>query len=195
MKKEIAYRKELLQRLYDGGKLTKDEREWLQTHVAYSQVFGYPFISRDIIVLEPKKMYDVCITLYSYIGSVPMSPALAVPLNRGYINTESEVVDRKGNVQTGRKLKSLATANTLDHPVCNLKITSDAGLISVYYECESEDYRGVKYMTDSTLSNMLAMKKTVISNNKYMYACKDFSDENFDKFIFTVEWKIHDMQR
>ncbi|MBR6801370.1 MAG: hypothetical protein IKM61_06435 [Eubacteriaceae bacterium] len=188
VEKEIGYRGELLQKVYDGGKLTKEEREWLQTHIVYSEKFGFPMLSRDMIQIEKRRKYHFRIEFVSCTTKTPFSPIFVIPLGKGGIDIDGDVTDFYGNVQKGINIKVLSTRNSSEKPVVDMHVISDTGLLGVCYECETSDHRGAKYMADSSSFYPLAMKKMVMDENKVMYFCKDVESDSFDKYVFTVEF-------
>lgn len=185
---EIEYRKQLLESLYTGKKITKDEKEWLQTHIAYSNKYGYPFVVRDIINLTPNVEYIIKVELVVENSKNKMSPIFIIPLKKGHIKSDYSVKDIYDKVSTTKVMSVLSTCNTKNNPYCQLKCLSKTGLLGISYECETTDYRGIKYMIDSTFAEPLAMKKEKLADNKIQYSCSDFQSEEFNKYVFTVEW-------
>lgn len=185
---EIEYRKQLLKKLFDGKKITNDDKAWLETHAAYSAKYGYPFVDRDVIELIPNVEYIIRVKLITENSAHKISPIFIIPLKKGNISVDYIVKDIDGKVSNKKSVSVLSTSNSRDNPYCEFKCLSKTGLLSISYECETTDYRGVKYMMDSTFAEPLAMKKINIAENKIKYFCSDFESEEFDKYIFTVEW-------
>lgn len=185
---EIEYRQQLLKALCDGKKIKKDDKEWLETHTAYSDKYGYPFVVKDVIELIPNVEYIIRVELIAENGEHKISPIFIIPLKKGHIRSDYTVKDIYGKVSNKNTISVLSTSNSKHNPNCEFKCLSKTGLLSISYECETTDYRGIKYMMDSTFAEPLAMKKVNVADNKIQYSCSDFESEEFDKYIFTVEW-------
>ena len=188
VEKEIEYRNKLLKVLREGGKISKEDRDWMQTHVAYSTRYGYPIISRDIIEIKPNKKYNICVCFIDARGIKKMSPLFIIPLNKGYISTNEDVIDVNGKISKGIKSKSISTMNSEENSKCEFMCLSKLGQISVCYECEMTDWRGISHMSSSIFGDKLVMRKEKVSDNKIIYYCTDFEEEEFDRYIFSVEW-------
>ena len=77
---EIEYREKLLKTLRLGGKVEPSEREWLVTHKAFSDIYGWPFLVMDIIELEPNRTYTVTAELLFKNCCETMMPTVSCPL-------------------------------------------------------------------------------------------------------------------
>lgn len=188
VEKEIEYRNTLLKTLHEGGKISKEDRDWLQTHVAYNSRYGYPIISRDIIKIKPNVKYNVCVNFINARGINRISPLFIIPLNKGYISTNEDEIDANRKISKGIRSKSISTMNSKENAECEFMCLSKLGLISICYECETTDWRGVSHMSSSIFRDKLAMRKEEVSDNKIVYYCTDFENEEFDGYVFSVEW-------
>ena len=81
---EIEYREKLLKTLRLGGKVEPSEREWLVTHKAFSDIYGWPFLVMDIIELEPNRTYTVTAELLFKNCCETMMTTVSVPPRQLY---------------------------------------------------------------------------------------------------------------
>ena len=95
---EIEYRQQLLKSLCNGKKITKDEKKWLETHIAYSDKYGYPFVVKDVIELIPNVEYTIRVELIAEKSKDKMSPIFIIPLKKGYIKSDYNVKDIYGKM-------------------------------------------------------------------------------------------------
>ena len=188
VKKEIEYRKEIMQLLYEGKKIEKSDREWLVTHPIYIEEEGFLLLKKDVIKVPMNEDFQVKVELVANNSKHKISPLFVIPLKKGSIHCEYNIKDTSGAVLKGKQITVLSTCNSDKNPVCTFHCFSKSGLLGVLFECETKDHRGVRYMMDSTVATQLVMKKTVITANKIQYSCSDIENKEIDKYVFTVEW-------
>lgn len=183
---DIEYRRYLQNQ---KGKLTSEEKEWLATHPIYNDNFGCSVLRADCIIMDPKVLYLITVTMESCHTASRITPTISVPLRKGNIKTNELVynIDHVAMPKNG-KIYVLSTCNSKDHPTSQVEYYSDLGCLEVSYDCEITDHRGYKYWGSSKMIRDLGMQKEQVSNSKVIYKCNDVNHKTFESYIFSVEW-------
>lgn len=188
---EIAFRNEIMHKSRKGEKLTREERSWLVTHPSYNDKQGYPFLTTDIIKLEPKVEYLMRVECAANCERDSFWASFGVPLSKGYIKTDFALVDLYGNVSLGKPVKMLGVAiDSEDHLSTEFVFKSDLGLMQVCYKCKVFDTiikKEVRKSSDGADCSFAMIRKD-LSDNKVLYSCKHPNEQDY-KYMFTVEWK------
>lgn len=185
----IAYRKELLGRARSCEKLSREETAWLRTNPAYSERFGYPAMSFDVLSLPIGVRQSVIVRFEGGSSNCKLTPVFQVPLGKGYIICHDYARDVRGNDYAGKKIKAFFTESSLELPECNFLYRSALGLLTVSYSCRTPDYSGLHYNRSSIAHQTLAMRKTEIDEHTVRYDCTDVLSEYFGKYSFSVSWR------
>ena len=62
----IRYRAELDRKAGARQKLTKEEREWLDTTPCFNELYSWPCYQWDVVQLQPKQTYRLRLSRISY---------------------------------------------------------------------------------------------------------------------------------
>lgn len=187
---EINYRKQLLQRRISGGKISSEEKLWLETHPAYNQLLGFPYLNSDIIQLTAKAYYRVRIGVESRLVSERIHPIISVPAKKGSILVKNELVDRYGNKVAIKPVKVLGVLYKQDSTDTEFFYRSNLGLLGISYQCDFIDQRMscMRREISNTGNTMFAMLREEVADNRLRYRCKFPINEDFDSYVFFVEW-------
>ncbi len=99
---ENQYRKSILNKINNGEKLSKEEREWLVTHPLYNTRYNSPdYYRMDVLNLNSKSLVIIDIELEHVSYKHRIIPVISVPAQKGEIKTSFEVVDLYGNKSIG----------------------------------------------------------------------------------------------
>lgn len=169
---------------------TNEEILWFRTHAEYSEDFEYPAITKDVIDLLPNKKYKITVEFVSSCCSAEITPTLFVAAGSGYILPDAKVEDMFGHVYPASKCKAISTLSCKEHPSCTFEFSSKLGKLAIVYEYNDTDFRGARFLRASNVTPKLAMLKTEIGENKAQYSCVEPGTNEFDKYIFTVEWNM-----
>lgn len=187
---EILYRKEVIGKVHNGEKLSKQEREWLVTHKVYNEILGYPFLSVDILEIEKKCSINIKVEECNHNSRI--APVFGIPLGKGEIVACFDTFDRKGEKNTKPiKMLSLDVETKKEF---NIECHSSSGLLTIFYQCDYYDDKMKMYKRESSYGANLsfAMIEEKICDNKYRFRCKSPLSDTFDALIFVVEWRQSD---
>ncbi len=186
-KENIAYRKQIEQKVFDGKKVSKEERLWLDTTPLYNEKYEEPRLQRDIIELIPNQRYNIKIVLehLNSEGLKHIIPVVSVVGKNGEI-----VVEHLETDNPKKPIKVLGVSIDNEHPTSCISIRSSSGFMSVEYECYYyKEYSNVYVIETSYTANLsFAMIKTKLAENKIRYECKSPLQTGYDALVFTVEW-------
>lgn len=187
---EINYREYILSKGSRGEKITAEDRLWLTTHRIYNRIMGYPYINTDIIQLTPKKMYNIHIRLENCTYAGRILPVFSVPGGKGKIIYKNPVRNLKGEVFLGKPVKMLGLFIDSQNPGTEFSYCSDLGMLEISFECEyyDENHR-LMIRRNSGDFHGYAMLSEHLAENKIRYRCKPPGTEDFDSFVFSVEWE------
>lgn len=189
-KEEIAFRNEILSRIRNGKKITPDERLWLETHRVINQKLGFPYLNTDIIELDLSVTYNIRVRIESCPCCGRYTPIFGVPSGMGWIIANNSVVDYKGELSIGKKVKIFGFLCDSIHCETEFKYKSSLGLLSISYECEYYDEK--QNLTIRKASNTgdprFAMNVEILSQNKNRYSCRVIDSDSSDCLVFTVTW-------
>ena len=187
---EINYRNQLLQRKINGGKISPEEKLWLETHPVYNQILGFPYLNRDIIQLKANGYYRVRIGVESRLVSERIHPIISVPGKKGSILVKNELFDCYGNKVAIRPVKVLGVLYNQDSTNAEFIYRSKLGLLEISYQCEffDERMRCIRRESSNTGNTMFAMLREKIADNKLRYRCKFPNNQDYNSYVFFVEW-------
>lgn len=188
---EISYREQILSKGSRGEKITAEDRLWLATHRIYNRIKGYPYLNADIIQLSPKTMYDIHIRLEKCTYAGRILPVFTVPGGKGKIIYKRSVRDLKGNVFPEKPLKMVGLFISSQDSETEFTYCSDLGMLEIMFECEYYD-ENQKLMIRRTSGSAhhYAMLSESLAGNKMRYRCKPPGTDDFDSFVFSVEWAL-----
>jgi hypothetical protein len=188
--KEISYREHILSKGSRGEKITAEDRLWLATHRIYNRIKGYPYLNADIIQLTPKTVYNIRVTLERCTYSGRILPVFTVPAGKGEIRYKKPVSDLKGNVFLKKPVKMLGLFISSQDSVTEFTYCSNLGLLDIRFECEYYDENQKQMIRRiSGSAHHYAMISESLAENKMRYCCKPPGTDDFDSFVFSVEWK------
>lgn len=179
---EIAYRGRLLERARSGGKLEPDEREWLVTHKAFSDIYGWPYLVMDIIKLEPNCNYTVTAELLFSNCSEMMISTVSLPRSKGRILFD----DKNGQSQM---TKAVGLFFDEKNKELTFSLKSKMGLMCVTMEYRTKDHRGVEHWRSSVNDDRLAMKIIESTDTKRRYSCCGIENSQTEHFDFELRWE------
>jgi hypothetical protein len=192
-KEEIEYRERLLGQAYAGKKITKEERLWLLTHRLFNRITGYPYLSEDIVQLQPKVQYRVIVEIEKISYPDRIIPVISVPGGKGGIKVNSLCNIDGVPVDPSKKVKVLGLLVDANQRETEVTYESELGLLGICYQCDYyDDKMHLWKRIASDCGNELAMVREVISDKKIRYRCKSPLDPIYEfnsVFEFTVEWK------
>ena len=178
-------------RLYQtGGRLSKQDRDWLLSTTFYCPLHGYPNLIRDIIETEPKREYEFTVTMIEKRVNYYVSPIFMIGrLRGGYIQYAGETKSaHTGKIETNVKTKSLSTCNDEEHPECSFKFKSDFGKLIVDVESDFSKGAGGAYL--SSIENYNFNMKVIENGENYrIYDCTTDSTHKYGDYIFKVTWR------
>ena len=192
---EIKRRNEIHIKACKGMKLSKEERDWCETHRAFNHKFGYPYLNKDIIKFIPGKTFNVIVTMISKNYKSYINPIFSVVGKSGYIiYGDKEVVDNRGNKSIGKKIRSLCICDNEDNFITDFTFCSKVGFMAVDYMVSFYDEKVGLYKTitsNTGLANVCMIREDILEN-EIIYKCKNPINDNFDAMIFSVKWKCLD---
>lgn len=188
---EIQYRKEILDKVRNGNKVTVAERRWLQTHPVYNRMLDYPYINTDIISLEPNVKYRVRVNFESATYSGRIIPGITVPLGEGGILTDFSVIDIRGRETARKPIKMLGCQIDPERREIEFLYWTRIGLMGIWYECEYfDDKQRLMIRQSSNTGNAgYAMIRELLAENKIRYRCKIPTKDSFDGLVFSIKWE------
>lgn len=188
-KEEIEIRKAIREKIYDGEKITKEEREWLVTHPVYHEIMGFPVLRVDVIDIKPNTKYIITIKKHSSTYPYKIGAVVSVPASKGKIILDKAVFDMYNREKKpGSPIKSYFTEFETNDEESFLYM-STIGKIKVDYGCqfiEKWNNELIYGFADGADRNF-AMKKEVVDDNKIIYSCKSVVGDNFDALVFSLE--------
>ncbi len=188
---EIEHRNTIMSRIRNGEKVTSEDRLWLATHRIYNRVLGYPYLNADIIHLDPNVNYHICIKVESLTYPSRILPVITVPGGKGTIVANNVLYDYTNTVTSKKGVKMLGVLVDLNHNKTKITYQSTLGLLGVSFECEYYDDK--QHLTIRKNSNVgdpnFAMLGEVLTKNKILYRCKTPDKNNFESFVFSIQWE------
>lgn len=189
-KEEIEIRKTIKGKIYDGEKITKEEREWLVTHPVYHENMGFPILKSDVFDVKPNTQYSVTLKKLSSAYSYKIGTIISVPAGKGKIIVDKEVFDMYNRAKKpGTPIKAyLIGFENYDEE--SFIYLSTIGKMGVDYHCQYFE-KWLNAITSGSSDGAdlrFAMKKEIVADNKIIYRCKSVSEENFDALVFSVEF-------
>ena len=145
--------------------------------VVYNTEYNFPAQRSDLIKIEPNQLYHIVVTWENDLGLSEITPTITLPSNKGKILSANHA-----------NSPMLSTCNTSGNPTCEIEYMSELGYIDVSFHCKITDHRNVPYWGSSKILRKTAMKTIAISNTKKRYFCTDNTSENFNCYVFTIEW-------
>ncbi len=139
--KEIAYRKELMQRIIGGGsKWTPEERFWALTHPLYNCVYSYPVLNQALETLAANQWYEITLMLESTTEKISdIEKCISIPAGKGKLLPKGEVIDNRGRPKVAKPVKMLSLTDYSVEQAESMKYYSDIGLLAVGYGCHYFD--------------------------------------------------------
>jgi hypothetical protein len=188
---EISYRDQILGKASRGEKITTEDRLWLATHRIYNRIKGYPYLNEDIIQISPKTIYHIHVRLEKCTYAGRILPVFVVPSGKGEIIYKKSVCDLKGNVFQEKPVKMLGLFISSQDSKKELTYCSDLGMLGVMFECEYYDEKHKRMIRSTSGSaHHYAMLSERIAENKIRYRCKPPTTDDFDSYVFSVEWEL-----
>lgn len=193
VEEQIEFRKKLLTQLYNGKVISKEEKEWLRTNPVYSEKYGYPYLSMDVIEIKPNTRYLFRINTHKSntterMGAVFSLPLYSESLKSGYFEGKFHKSDVQHDENGLSKAKGFIVEEDGKKEDRTFIYRSKTGKIVVSFECETEDHRGSNYWTSSISCPLLAMRKFCANSNNATYTCTSLTNSSFDCFIFSIDW-------
>lgn len=192
IKEQIEYRKVIMEKVYAGKKITKEERLWLVTHSVYNHLFGYPFLKMDVIKLNANQLYVIKLQVEKKKHNDNASMIIGAAGGNGKVITDWELINFYGENVNRKDTEILQV--TVDSDVSEYTVTfiSGLGLLCVEYGCEyyDEKMKVKKMETSFSGSARFSMTKEIVSDNKVRYSCKDPVSDSYEALVFTVEWTL-----
>ena len=188
-KENIKFRESINNKVYEGKKATKEEKEWFAVNPCYNELYDFPCYQRDIIHLKTNCTYCVTITFESSNSCDMVIPLISVVLGKGEIISNFLLTD--SNVKNQSKIKALGVLISNENPISSILFKSANGYMSVKYQSQYFDDRQNIYKREASTVNLsYGMKKEYLNENKVRYRCKGRQDEKneFDALVFTIEW-------
>lgn len=175
----IAYRDEIMTRVRNREKITKEERNWLQSNPVYNQKYGPDALAIDILYLEPKTKYHVKLSFVGKKSKDTFWTKFTCVLGEGYIEVPNDPKKYGGEIY---KL-------SVEFPKMEFELFTKNGLIQIdytqFYFCE---INGITSGVSGSTDPRLAMKKTILADTKILYSCKAVDSDDFESYQFLVEW-------
>ena len=189
-RQEIACREKLWEKVLGGGKLTEEERLWMETHKEFSRIHGAPFLKTDVILLKAGAKYLFDVTFLEAAHPDKIYPWFKAPCGIGAIRTEAELTDYRGRKSVGKPVKMLAAGISAENRSFRFSYSSDCGTLAVGFFCEYYDQQlRIKTGGYSSGADCLYLLREDPGPNRVLYRCKSRYADSFDSLVFTVEWK------
>ena len=193
IQEEITKRKNILDKVRNNIKISKEERLWLVTNPVYNLRWGTDAFNIAIEHIEPHKCYTLTIKIESISYDKRIIPIVSVPGAKGKIVAGFQLYDFKENETSRREVKMLGVGINRNAPrEYEVKYISDLGLVGVQYQCDYFDPKQNlnKRERSSTGNLSLAMRREIVNECTVRYYCKSPVTETFDALIFTIEWRL-----
>ena len=189
--KEICYREEILARVSKGEKITSGDRLWLVTHRIINRTLGYPYLNTDILHLCPNVNYSIRVKLEKLTYPCRIIPCVTVPGGKGKIVSNSLLTDFNGNKTPKKNTKMLGLLLDSNHRESEFVYQSTLGLLGTSYECDYFDDKlhVMTRMNSCAGTPNFAMLTEVLAENRILYRCKSPISDDFESFVFSIEWK------
>jgi len=188
---EIKQREQILDKVYNGKRITADERVWLITHSVYNRRLDFLAYNVAVEHLEAKKWYALKIKVESILYDERIIPIINVPASKGQIVTDLDLTDIDGKSVSTHSVKMLGLEWDDGHREFEVEYYSALGLLSVQYECDYFDSKQNLHMrkSSSTGDPDFAIIRQVVDDHKVRYCCKSPLNDTFDAMVFTIEWE------
>lgn len=188
--KEIKQRKNILEKVRNGIKISPNDRIWLMTHSLYNEQCGIDTFNVAVEQIAPKKSFFIKIKVESIFYDQRILPIISVPAQKGKIIADFATYDYSGK-KTEKPVKMLGFEQNNNVDEYQIEYFSDLGLLSVEYQCDYFDKTTnlSKRESSSTGNPNFAMRRQPINDYTVRYCCKSPTDVSFDALIFTVQWK------
>ena len=187
----IKKRKVLMEKAYNGDKLTADERYWLITTPAFNAFYETPVFLSDIVLLKKSCLYEIKIKVINTNCSHKIFPKISVAGMKGSIITDLNVTNIDNEVvKNDTKVLVLMLDETKSE--ANVHFFAKDGLLKIEYYCSYYD-ENMKIIQNKSSGGCnyqkLGMLKTVTDKNTIEYRCKSEFSDTFDSLIFSVHWE------
>ena len=186
---ELKIREEIMNKIFDGEKITKEERLWLVTHSLYNWKLGYPYYNDVIETIEPSKWYKLKIIIESINYDNYLRYALHIHDKEGKIIGDGIITDINGNI-TKKKFVKMLVFDANQNEINEVYIYSSIGKISFLYGCDFYDEKVNLHKRELSSNGdaRFAIIREEIKDNKVRYRCKSPLSDSFDALVFTAEW-------
>ena len=181
---EIQHRKELRMK---PGRPTAEDKYWLQTHKAYSDEYGYPYLTADIIEIPAKKEIEITVRQLYNGTSKKITPVFEVAQKTGFIMFKGFVMDVNYKVKENARIRVFCPSLDSLHSECRFVCKSDIGQLRVSYKVS--DPSTVPINLYSGVNPGLCMLCRESSENKRVYMCTVDRKAEIGDYRFSVEWK------
>ena len=196
-KDNIEYRNSIEEKAYNREKITESEKWWLRSNPVFNPRFDFGCYQRDIIKFKENRDITVTITSLNCKDKTKIfRPAIGV-VGKGSIKVNSQLLDIDGKAVDCKETRILIPLFNETRNSTTVRVSSKAGLISVWYQCEYYDESVKAYTIEMSDGANLSygMKKQLISDNEFLYHCKSPTDstDNFDVYAFSVKIEESDI--
>ena len=195
---EIRYRGKLSAKT--RAKLTDEEKVWLQTHSVYSEKYGYPFLRAAVIDITPNVECKLNISLVEKNVPVHITPTLKIPMGKGYLAYDGQIREPgSGEIEGGKRVAMLSTANDYQHPEVNLAVLSELGKFVVFFHSvtlpinqkhpafgRGSSCQVTERLIPSTTMPYFAMKCELTNDNMLRFYCSISQQLFTNDYIFEI---------
>ena len=155
-----------------------------------NQKYGFPFLNRHDIELEPRTEYNVRIKYLKRKCEQRIVPRICSPEGKGKIYLNYRLIDRKGRLTENTPAKRFAAEISLQREEITVKFCSSTGIMSIAYECDSQnDNDAYDRICSDSCNWKYAMTAKQIDPFTVEYSCKNPDSMDFDCFRFSVSWE------
>ena len=195
-KENIKYRETIEGKAYKSEKMSSEEKWWCISNPMFNPKYDFPCYVRDAISVPKDKKIKVTIEVLDFDKTPNVYRPVIGIIGNGEILVDFDLVTYSGKKAKCRKTKILIPLVDREYRTETFELFSIDGLVSIAYQCEYYDKFMKLYKREISDGAYLAygMKKQVLSENRYIYFCKNPKAQNddFNSFVFMVNFEFND---
>ena len=191
----VMRRNQLMEQLKNGIRLNAEDSLWLQNNPIYSVRYGAPYVTADMIAVEPGKETVLTVQCIRDDREHPIVPTFTIPFEKDGFVKLSSVVSVGGDFRNMRQSTKLSL-RMISGVTVTLRCRSESGLVMVSYQGWVPDNKPIPMWFETTRCPRFAMRKTIHSENMISYGCcgaeatvePEAMDAHFTRFEFLLNW-------
>ncbi len=195
-KENIKYRETIEGKAYKSEKMSSEEKWWCISNPMFNPKYDFPCYMRDAIFVPKNKKIRVTIEVLNFDNTPNVYRPVIGIIGNGEILVDFDLFTYSGKKAKGRKTKILIPLVDREYRTETFELFSIDGLVSIAYQCEYYDKLMRLNICEISDGAPLAygMKKQVLSENRYIYSCKNPNARNddFNSFVFMVNLEFDD---